>query len=49
MNANNKKIHTSLDESLEAFSPYPAYQQVKLVKRNAWFRCITKKFNHDKH
>jgi len=49
MTANNKNIHTSIDESLEAFSPYPAYHQVKLVKRNSWLRCITKKFIHDKH
>ena len=45
MNAEKIKTHTTVDESLEAFSPFPTYHEIKSVKRNTWLRCITKKLN----
>ncbi len=38
MNAENKKTHTSVDESLEVFTPFPAYQQPSDHKHNMWLR-----------
>ena len=35
MNADNKTL-TTVDESLEVFSPYPAYQNNYSVKIKAW-------------
>jgi|GEM_PF-5804999 len=49
MNANNKNIHSSLDESLEAFSPCPTYHQAKRVKPSIWLRFVFKKRIEDKH
>ena len=40
MNADNKNIHSSTDESLEVFSPYPAYHESKTEKHNIWLKFL---------
>ncbi len=46
MNAKNKNTHTSIDQSLEVFSPFPAYHDVKLNKIDSWLRYLAKLINH---
>lgn len=38
MNAENKNTHTSIDESLEVFSPFPAYQAADNHKHKLWLQ-----------
>ncbi|TDR22579.1 hypothetical protein C8D91_1071 [Marinicella litoralis] len=48
MNAEKLKTHTTVDESLEVFTPYPSYQNLKSVKHNLWIKFF-KELISNKH
>lgn len=48
MNAKNVKPHFSIDDSLEVFTPFPAYRDSNLEYKIKWVDYLLKLF-HFKH